>query len=50
MYKCFECGFTFHEPDYETWWEDHGAGIVEPWTAKLCPDCGGCDIGEIYEE
>ena len=40
MFVCDECGHIFDQPDYETWHENHGNGIVEPWTAKVCPKCG----------
>ena len=46
MYRCADCGFTFHEPDYERFYEDHGNGIVEPWVVKRCPDCGSEEINE----
>ena len=46
MFRCLDCGFTFEEPAYRRWNENHGNGIVEPWCIKTCPDCGGEDIEE----
>ena len=41
MYRCHDCGFVFNEPYYETYTEDHGDGVYEPWVVRHCPDCGG---------
>jgi predicted RNA-binding Zn-ribbon protein involved in translation (DUF1610 family) len=56
MYKCWNCGWKFDEPDYvEYYAEDfYGVGSMFPdkhtITIAECPSCGSGDIWEIDEE
>jgi len=56
MYKCWNCGLKFEEPDYmEYYAEDYfGVGSMFPdkhtITIAECPCCGFDDIEEICED
>lgn len=43
LFVCLECGHKFEEGEEAHWRENHGNGIIEPWTG--CPVCYGA-----YEE
>jgi DNA-directed RNA polymerase subunit RPC12/RpoP len=55
MYKCWNCGLRFEEPDYEDvcWEELYGVGdMFERKTygrLATCPHCGSDEIEEGYE-
>lgn len=49
-YICEVCGEVFAEPQERTWYEDHGEGMRERWTALLCPFCGSEEIDQYYSE
>lgn len=49
MFKCFDCGAVFDEP--ETYEEHHPYGMtyaVEKWA--ICPACRSANIDEYREE
>lgn len=58
MYKCYNCGAIFEEPDYETISkEDYfGVGSMFPryshtyFTLETCPNCHSEDFDYYYEE
>jgi len=58
MYKCFNCGRRFEEPDYEDLsYEDYyGVGSEFPraghhyFRLKRCPYCGSDEVEEDYED
>ena len=39
MLVCLECGHEFEWGEEAHWNENHGNGIIEPWTG--CPRCLG---------
>lgn len=58
MYKCFNCGARFDEPEHETLSKEdyYGVGDMFPrgshhyFTLTTCPNCGSEDIEEYCEE
>lgn len=56
MYRCWNCGYRFDEPEYmEYYAEDYyGVGGLFPdkntITIRECPSCGSDEIEEICEE
>lgn len=49
-WKCDECGAVFTEPDERRWIEDHGEGMLERWTALICPECGSEEVDRYFGE
>lgn len=56
MYRCWNCGYRFDEPEYmEVCWEDY-YGVGNEFFRKTygvipqCPSCGSDEIEEICEE
>lgn len=56
MYRCWNCGRRFDEPEYmEVCWEDY-YGVGNEFFRKTygvipqCPSCGSDEIEEICEE
>lgn len=52
MYKCFNCGSRFEDPDYlEICWEDEYSvgSMFERRTYSVIPTCPHCDSYEIEE-
>lgn len=56
MYRCWNCGTKFEEPDkVERFAEDYfGVGSMfdskSTITIQECPNCGSDDIEEYYED
>lgn len=53
IYKCQDCRARFEEPIVTEWKEKHefwGAICYEDFREATCPECGGEDFEEIWED
>lgn len=56
MYKCFNCGEYFDEPDYRNICLESYFGVASQFDnynyreISLCPYCGSEDIEEVYDD
>ena len=56
MYRCYECGAVFDEPDYVEICEEAEAGVASMFTnlhwatVSVCPECGAYGFEDVFED
>ena len=56
MYRCWNCGYKFEEPDHIEYYAEDYFGVGSLFDSKNtiviaeCPSCGSSDIEEYCEE